>query len=376
MEKFKEPLKFASGVTLKNRLVMSPVTTVQSFYDGTITQDEIAYYAQRAKGVGAIITGSANVSVAGKGWPGELSIASDDKLPELKQLASAIQNQGAKAIVQIYHGGRMSDPMALPDHQPVAPSAVPVQHRDPNASAPIPREMTVAEIHATIKAFGEGTRRVIEAGFDGVEIHGANMYLFQQFFSPHSNRRTDAYGGSLEKRYTFIREVIDEVFATVDQYATRPFVVGYRFSPEEYSTPGISFEDTHYLIDQLVQTRLDYLHLSQVDYHHVSLSQAYQAKTVLQYVHEAMAGKKPLIGVGGVRTRDDVSQVLADAELVAVARQLLVDPDWATKLINGQDEDMVSAKFIDAVEYANLNRPLYDFLVGWLRQHENPGLNG
>lgn len=366
MTKFTEQMAFNSGVTLRNRIVMSPVTTVQSFTNGTVTQDEIRYYAQRAKGVGAIITGSANVLDAGKGWPGELSIAGDQYLPELKQLASAIQNQGAKAIVQIYHGGRMSDPAALADHQPIAPSAVPVQHRDPKAPAPIPREMTLAEIHETVKAFGEGTRRVIEAGFDGVEIHGANMYLFQQFFSPHSNRRTDEYGGSLENRYRFIGEVIDEVLATVDQYAKRPFAVGYRFSPEEYSTPGISFDDTKFLIEQLVQTRLDYLHLSLVDYRHVSIDPRYRDKPVLEYVAETIAGRKPLIGVGGVRTRDDVNEVLQTADLVAVARQLIMDPNWVQKLMLGQDEDMVSADFRSAVEYANLSRPLYDFVVAWL----------
>ncbi|WP_461241071.1 NADH-dependent flavin oxidoreductase [Paucilactobacillus sp. N302-9] len=367
MVSFNDPMEFASGVTLKNRLVMSPVTTVQSFYDGTITTNEIKHYSDRAKGVGAIITGSANVQDGGKGWQGELSIASDDKLPELKQLASAIQNNGAKAIVQIFHGGRMSNPIALMGRQAVSASAVAALHRDPNKKSPVPREMTVDDIHKTVKAFGQATRRAIEAGFDGVEIHGANNYLFQQFFSPQSNLRTDQYGGSVEKRYTFIKEVIEEVFATVDEYARRPFAVGYRFSPEEHTNPGITLDDTFYLLSQLVETRLDYLHLSLVDHNYVSHTAQYQDKPLIQYIHEAINGQKPLVGVGGVRTRADVSEVLQNAEVVAVARQLIVDPNWAEKLINGQDEDMISADFEQAIEYANLSQPFYHFVANWIK---------
>ncbi len=108
MTSFNEPLKFKSGVTLRNRLMMSPMTTTQSFYNGSITHDEIDYYTQRATGLGAVITGAANVEDLGKGWHGELSIAHDTMLPGLSALAHGIQSQGAKAIVQIFHAGRMT----------------------------------------------------------------------------------------------------------------------------------------------------------------------------------------------------------------------------------------------------------------------------
>lgn len=180
MTEFTEPLHFKSGVTLRNRLFMSPMTTQQSFYNGTVTRDEIDYYTNRAGGVGAVITGAANVQDGGKGWPGELSIADDLYLPELRALAKGIQSKGAKAIIQIFHGGRMTNKATLSGVQTVSASAVPAERPD----AETPRAMTVDEIHATTAAFGEATRRAIAAGFDGIELHGANTYLIQQFFSP------------------------------------------------------------------------------------------------------------------------------------------------------------------------------------------------
>lgn len=360
---FDEPYQFSNGVTLRNRVVMAPMTTLQSFHNGTITKDELAYYALRAQGVGAVITGAAYVKASGKGWPGELSIASDDKLPELTQLASAIQNGGAKAIIQIYHGGRMSEPQALADRLPEAPSAIAAQHHDGTQRTMVPRAMTLADIQATITAFGEATRRAIQAGFDGIELHGANLYLFQQFFSPQSNQRTDQYGGSLAKRYQFISDVLATVFATVKQYATGPFIVGYRFSPEEFTTPGITFEDTLYLIKQLVQTPLDYLHVSLVDYQRVAQSANYQAQTILAYLQAAIAGRKPLIGVGGVRTRVQANQVLQHADLVAVGQQLLVDPFWVQKLLAQHDNAIVTTDFATAIDDIDFTTPLYDFLT-------------
>ncbi|GAX02012.1 NADH-dependent flavin oxidoreductase [Secundilactobacillus silagei] len=363
MTNYQEPFTFQSGVTVKNRLIMPPMTTLQSFYDGTITNDEINYYAERSHGVGAVITGAANVTDMGKGWAGELSIAHDDDLPGLTKLASAIQAQGAKAFVQIFHAGRMSRSDALNGQQALCASAVAGQHRDGSPKTATPRTMTLNEIHETIAAFGQATKRAIEAGFDGVELHGANLYLLQQFYSPHSNRRTDEYGGTREKRFTFIKQVLDSVFAAVDQYADRPFVVGYRFSPEEFTTPGINLDDTFYLVDQLLQRPLDYLHVSLDKFDRVSRTKAYQEKSIMAYLHERIAGRKPLIGVGGVRTRSDVEGLLKHAEFAAVGQQLLVDPTWVQKLITGHDADMVTGNFADAIKYTQFTHPLHQFLV-------------
>lgn len=358
MTSYDESLQFKSGVTLRNRLMMSPMTTTQSFYNGSITRDEIDYYTQRAAGLGAVITGAANVEDLGKGWHGELSIAHDSMLPGLSALAKGIQSQGAKAIVQIFHAGRMTHREVLNGEQIVSASAVAALRDD----AETPRAMTIDEIHATIDAFGEATRRAIQAGFDGIELHGANTYLIQQFFSPHSNRRTDEYGGKTpQERYHFIDELLQSVFKAVDKYADRPFIVGYRFSPEEFEEPGIRFEDTLWLLSQLRDSQLDYVHVSLNNYDRVARDEKHADKPLIAYVHDALQGKLPLVGVGGVRARSDVQAVLQDAELVAVGQQLLYDPTWAVKLAKNADDTMVTAPFEEAVEVTPLNRPLYEF---------------
>lgn len=357
MTDFSDALTFRSGVTVRNRLMMSPMTTVQSFWDGSLTRDEIDYYTERAEGLGAVITGAANVSDLGKGWNGELSIAHDSMIPGLSKLARSIQSQGAKAITQIFHAGRMTHSEVLRGHQIVSASDVAALRDD----AETPRPLTVEEIHQTVADFGEATRRAIQAGFDGVELHGANTYLLQQFFSPHSNRRTDEYGNqSLENRSRFIFEVIDAVFAAVKKYATRPFLVGYRISPEEFETPGIRFADTLWLVRKLSETNLDYIHLSSNNYDRVARDPEYKEHPILHYVHEAV-GSTPLVGIGGVRTRKDVEKVLEDTELVAVGQQLLYDPHWAVKLEKGLDDTMVTGSFKDLTEVSGFSHPLHDF---------------
>lgn len=358
MTNFNESITFPSGATLDNRLMMAPMTTQLSFFNGVITEDEIKYYAQRSKGLGAVITGAANVQDLGKGWPGELSIAHDEMIPRLSDLANAIKENGAKAIVQIFHGGRMTKRATLSGEQTVSASAVPAER----PGAETPQALSEDEIKETIKAFGEATRRAIEAGFDGVEIHGANTYLIQQFFSPHSNRREDQWGGSLENRYRFIDELLKSVFQAVETYTKKPFIVGYRFSPEEFETPGIRFEETIWLVEQLRETKLDYLHVSLNTYDRVARSDKYNQQSILHYIHETLQGKIPLVGVGNVRNRADVEAVLAEAELVAVGQQLLVDPEWAVKLIDKRDDEIVTKPFEEAYQELYLPNPLYNFL--------------
>ncbi|HGV8404900.1 NADH-dependent flavin oxidoreductase [Enterococcus faecium] len=357
MSQFDQSITLPSGVQLKNRLMLSPMTTQLSFFNGVITEDEITYYKQRSKGLGAVITGAANVQDIGKGWPGELSIAHDEMIPRLSELAKAIQGEGAKAIIQIFHGGRMTSRATLSGEQPVSASAVAAKRPD----AETPRAMSEEEIVETIQAFGKATRRAIESGFDGIELHGANTYLIQQFFSPHSNRREDQWGGSLESRYRFIEELLTTIFSAVEQYAKKPFIVGYRFSPEEYETPGIRFEDTIWLLERLRESKLDYLHVSLNMYDRIARSDKYNDKSILEVVHNTIQGKIPLVGVGGIRNREDVEQVLKYAELAAIGQQMIVDPDWAEKLLENRDE-FVTKPFEEAYKELYLPSPLYNFL--------------
>lgn len=351
-----QPLVLRSGVTLKNRLIMAPMTVVLSFHDGIVTQEEIQHYGMRSKGLGAVITGTANVTDNGKGWPGELTIATDDAIARLTELSAAIHAGGAKAILQIFHAGRMTSEKTIGE-QPVSASSVAAEV----PGSEIPRELSENEIESLIEAFGQATRRAIAAGFDGVEIHGANMYLLHQFFSPHSNRRTDHWGGSLEKRMNFPLAVIDRVAQEVAK-TSRPFAIGYRLSPVEATVPGIRFEDTLAFVEQLKTKPLDYLHISLKHFTRRANSQAYQKKSELAYIHEAVAGVMPVIGVGGVRTKEDVEALLENADAAAIAQQLLVDPEFPLKVTGEITDDPVSKPFGEAIKDLPMPHPMFKYL--------------
>lgn len=336
MAKLNQSLTFKRGLTLKNRVIMAPMTTMMSFYDGVVTKDERDYYALRSGEVAAVITGAANVQEDGKCWEGELGVYHDRFIPGLSKLAGAIKQNGTKAILQIFHAGRMTNSTILRGTQPVSASAVPAERPD----AETPRELTEDEVIGLIESYQQATERAIKAGFDGVEIHGANTYLIQQFFSPHSNRREDQWGGSREKRFKFINDLVDAITGAVDEAKVKDFIVGYRFSPEEFETPGIRLDDTFYLIDRLCHKPLDYLHISFNDYQRVSISEEYQAKPILDYLYEKIDGRIPFIGVGDIQTKQDAENVLENADLVSIGRALVIDPHWAKKVLNGR-EDLV-----------------------------------
>jgi 2,4-dienoyl-CoA reductase-like NADH-dependent reductase (Old Yellow Enzyme family) len=351
-------LTFRRGLTLKNRVVMAPMTTKMSFYDGLVTQDELKYYSLRTGEVGAIITAAANVQDNGKGWEGELSVASDQFIPSLSRLSSTIKRNGTKAILQLFHAGRMTDSGVLRGVQPVSASAIAAER--PNAE--IPRALTEDEIFDLIEDFKKATERAIKAGFDGVEIHGANTYIIQQFFSPHSNRREDQWGGSIEKRFNFINQLVDAVTEVVDNSNVQNFIVGYRFSPEEYEEPGIKMSDTLYLVDKLADKKLDYLHISLGDFKRVSVSEDYKEKSIMQYVHEKINGRVPLIGVGDIRTKQDAEDTLTNAEIVAVGRSLIIDPHWTSKVLEGK-EDTIRRVLVDQDrEELMIGNGIVDFL--------------
>jgi 2,4-dienoyl-CoA reductase-like NADH-dependent reductase (Old Yellow Enzyme family) len=332
-----KPFNFPCGVQIKNRVLMAPMTTWSGNDDGTISEAEIAYYRVRAHGVGTVITAAAYVMPQGKGFPGQIGAHTDEMLFSLKRLATTIQAQGAKAILQIYHGGRQCPPEVLPDGQPVSASAVAAAQE----GAIVPREMTADEIVQTIQAFGDATRRAIEAGFDGVELHGANTYLVQQFFSPHANRRTDKWGGSLEKRLTFPLALVEEAISTVAKHTQQPFIVGYRFSPEESHTPGITMDDTLQLVDALTEKKLDYLHVSTGNFWAGSSRDENDKKSRPLIVQARVGHRIPVIGVGSIRTPDDAMQAFeTGVPLIALGRELIVEPDWIQKVQAAQENQI------------------------------------
>ncbi|MDC3418468.1 NADH-dependent flavin oxidoreductase [Aquibacillus salsiterrae] len=354
-----------NGVELKNRMVMAPMTNFSSNPDGTVTDAEVNYYARRSAGVSMVVTACTNVTRNGQGFPGEFAAYSDDFIPSLTQLATAIKKQGAKAILQIFHGGRMCPP-DLVDGDVVSASAIPAEGDD----KPIPRALSEKEVDDMIEAFGEATRRAIEAGYDGVEIHGANTYLIQQFFSPHSNRREDRFGGSLEKRMTFPLAIVEKVKNVIEKYAKESFIVGYRFSPEEPETPGITMDQTLAFVDKLSDQGVDYLHVSLQDFHSTPRRGVEDLdKTRIDYLLETINGRVPLIGVGSIYTAEDANSAFnTGVPLLALGRELIIDPDWVQKVTEGKEDTIVTTINKNNQEQLVIPDPLWNAIIntpGW-----------
>ena len=361
-----QPFTFRSGLQVHNRMVMAPMTNWSSEPDGSVSDAELRYYERRSGQVGMVITACVYVTPSGKGFHGEFAADRDEMIPSLRQLAETIKEQGSKAILQIYHGGRECPAELLPDGDVVSAGNVP-SSQNPSV---IPRALTHEEIVSIIKDFGEATRRAIEAGYDGVEIHGANGYLFQQFFSPHTNNRNDQWGGDLTKRMAFPLAVVDEVKREVEEHSNGAFAVGYRFSPEEAESPGITMSDTLALVEALVTRDLDYLHISLLDFWSHPRSGEELHRSRIEIVNEKIDGRVPLIGVGSIRTAEEALKAYETGiPLIALCRALIIDPDWVQKVQEGKEADIVLSLSKDAQESLAIPDPMWSRIMnsrpGW-----------
>lgn len=322
-----EAFELAKGVNLRNRVVMAPMTTWAANPDGSVSEEELTYYRRRANGVGLIITGCSHVQPNGIGFTDEFASYDDRFIPGLRKLAQAAKSGGAPAILQIFHAGNKATPSLIPDGDVVSASAVESGTGTFNGNL-TPRVLAHDEILKTVRAFGEATRRAIEAGFDGVELHGAHGFLIQNFFSPHSNQRSDEWGGSLLKRMRFPLAVVREVTRAAAQ-ATRPFLVGYRISPEEHEVGGLRIADSYVLIDRLIETRIDYIHVSLPSILDAKPIGAAGGATIAQRIVGHVDGRVPVLAAGQIRKPEQAVAALASGlSLVAVGQGLVMDPDW------------------------------------------------
>ncbi|WP_050615009.1 NADH-dependent flavin oxidoreductase [Bacillus testis] len=360
-----EPYILANGAELKNRYVIAPMTTYSGAPDGSVSDQEMDYYNRRAAEPGMFITACIAVSKNGLCFPGQFIGYRDDIIPRLRELAQTIKQQGAKAILQIQHGGRECQTDLLEDGTPVSASAVP----SPNTGV-TPRELSNDEIEQIIADFGQTTRRAIEAGFDGVEIHGANGYLIHQFFSPHSNRRDDRWGGSLEKRMAFPLAVIEEVKRIRDLYSDQSFIIGYRFSPEEASEPGIRMDDTYTFVDKLANQGLAYLHASLMDVESKPRSGSRMNVTRAEALRDVIGDRTSFIALGSIHTPDEALAVLEKGiPLFALGREALMEPDWLAKVAEGKEDTIRTQLPLDSQEELIIPDGMWHAITsrkGWL----------
>lgn len=250
--------------TLQNRLAMAPMTRSRAQVDGTPSASAATYYAQRAS-VGLIVTEGTQPSEDGQGYLMTPGIYTAARVTGWRTVADAVHAQGARLFIQLMHAGRMSHPDNTPHHrQAVAPSAIAsgASMFTPTGMqpAPVPRALSIEDIQRTIADFRHAAAKAIEAGADGVEIHGANAYLVQQFFAPSANTRTDQYGGTIENRARFAIEVAQAIAAEVGAERT-----AIRLSPgatiwgidEGAEGPAMY----RHLVAELNKLKLAYLHI-------------------------------------------------------------------------------------------------------------------
>lgn len=353
------PFTLPNGIQLKNRILMAPMTTCTGYFDGSVTNELVEYYRERAGSIGTVIVECGFVDDRGLAFPGAIGIDDDNKIEGLAKIAEAIQSKGSKAILQIYHGGRMVEPSLIGGRTPVGPSAIAA----PRDGAATPEALTAEEVEGLVTKFGEAVRRAIKAGFDGVEIHGANTYLIQQFFSPNSNQRDDQWGGSRENRARFPLAVLEITRKMVRQYATPAFIIGYRFSPEEMEVPGIRFDDTLFLLEKLAELGLHYLHFSMGYTLRPSIVDKNDATPLIhKYVQmrsETLA-QIPVMGVGGIVNKSDAELAIENGyDLIAVGKACIAYPDWTDRIARGETLEL----FIDSTqrEALTIPEPLWRF---------------
>lgn len=349
--------KFNNGAVLKNRFVLAPMTTYSSNKDLTLSDEEEIYYNSRSKQFGMVITAATAVSKNAQAFDNQISIRDGRYLDSMKRLANSIKKEGAKAIVQLHHGGRMNQPNLYSNQDIVAPSAVKADRE----YCVTPRELKTGEVYDILDYFTNATKLAIKAGFDGIELHGANTYLIQQFFSPHSNQRDDEFGGSREKRLRFILELVERVLSVKRKYATKDFIIGYRFSPEELETPGITLDDTLYLIDELAYKDIDYLHISLGNFKQTSLRDKNDIVPIITKIKERIDNIIPIIGVGRIESLEDVAQCKTlGYNLFSIGFPALSDPQVIEHLQNNEGINKVVSK------ESLLPTNLYNKLSSWL----------
>ena len=371
------PFKFNCGREMANRFAIAPLTTDSSHEDGTVTEHELEFVRRRAaNGFGATISSAAYVAEDGRSWQG-IGAAHDGHLSSLQALAGAMRAAGGLAILQIYDGGRIARPELIGEQGLRAPSAV----ASLRPGAKTPRAMTSDEVAGLVASFRAAAALARKAGFDGVEIHGANHYAIHQFFSPRANHRVDHWGGTLAKRMNFPLAVAQAV-----RDALGPeLIAGFRVTPFEAEADGYTLDDSKLLCGELAGLGLDYISVSLDDYRKsrpTGETRVYNgpvepiqtpAQSPITEFARIIAGRSAVMASGGIKTSGDAEGALKlGADLVAIGRAVVVDPEWLSKVRSQREASILAGLPRDEREIAGaLSIPprMVDYLLsrpGWI----------
>lgn len=326
MRKLLEPLELEK-IKLKNRLIMPPMATSKAEKDGSINQDILDYYDEKSNGgyVSLFIIEHSFITEQGKANPGQISVAEDRFVDDLKKLADIIHENGSKAIIQINHAGSSSD-KEVTGYDVVGPSVI----AHPNLGH-IPKELTKDEIKKIVNQFKDAAIRVKEAGFDGVEIHSAHGYLLNQFLSPLTNKRTDEYGGDVLDRIKIHLEVIEAVRDAVGE----DFPVLLRLGASDYKDGGTTIEDGKIVSAEFEKAGINILDISGglFGYSIEGLTGQGFLSPLTEEIKKVVS--IPVILTGGVTKAEAADKLVADGktDLVGVGRAIYKDSNWAKEAI-------------------------------------------
>jgi 2,4-dienoyl-CoA reductase-like NADH-dependent reductase (Old Yellow Enzyme family) len=323
-----------------NRVIMAPMTTRKADRDGFVTDETIAYYVARARGgVGLITVEMASPEKVGRHRHFELGIYDDRFLPGLKRLVAAIHAQGAKAAIQLGHGGGHTR-IDIAGEEPIAPSDVPHSVQEGHTEVIIPQAMTHERITQTIDAFASAAARAAAAGFDAVELHGAHGYLISQYMNAVENVRSDAYGGTLENRARFACEITQAVKRAVPHLA-----VIFRMNGDDFFAGGMAPSEGVTIARLVAASGADAIHMTGGHYRSTPTAAIMIPPMWAGYapfVKFAADVKRevsiPVIAVGRLGRLSEASDAirLGQADFIALGRPLLADPDWVSKAREGR----------------------------------------
>ena len=340
-----ETIKLNNNVEVPGRLAVAPLSIYGSDDSGQITDEERSYLAHRASGIGLYILGAVSVNIEGIGIKGQPRAISEKDIPSLAERAKIVKDQGALAINQINHAGLYGN-KSYSGKSPLSPSAS-VSNKELEKMGMLNddtknEELTSEDILRIINDFANATELSIKAGYDGIEIHAANNFLIQQFYSGYYNKRTDEWGGSLEKRMRFPLEVVDACCKIRDKYNKPEFIIGYRLSPEEPFEDGITMTETLALVRALVQKPIQYIHVSLKNYFQNARRGEGAGTPRLKLIHDEIKGKVALIGVGGLLSEKDINKALNTGftEFIAVGRAIMINKNLGKLLKEGKGDQL------------------------------------
>jgi len=332
MEKFKLFSQFRlKDFILKNRIGVAPMTRMSAAADSIPRQDVLDFLIRRAQNGTSIIFTEAIVTdyESAQGYPGQSRILNQPQVDAWKPVVKEIQRQGAIAIMQMFHCGRMAWPEVNPANRSIAPSPITPKQDNPMTGAPypVPEAMSNFDIDHVITGFVETAKGAVEAGFDGIEIHGAHGYLINQFLSPYSNRRTDSYGGSVENRYRFAHEVIQAVRKVIPDDRLLTFRISNWGVADMEVSLFDSKEEYQEIIRRLANEPIDAISVSTYGYNEKGFG---TDKNMAQLTREIT--DLPLMICGGIFDRASSEEALQDADIILSGKSLLLNPNWVEEV--------------------------------------------